>query len=102
MDEHFGQPMGGGGGGPGRGAAQGGKARPEYIRQPKVSQVKNRSAAPVQITAEQLLREAKDRIEAEPKETVQKIQDADELASYRYAVAINGEFADLIFFLLLL
>jgi hypothetical protein len=40
---------------------------------PPTRQVKNRSAAPVQITAEQLLREAKDRIETEAKPTVQKI-----------------------------
>ena len=55
-----------------------------HLTTPFRTQVKNRSAAPVQITAEQLLREAKDRIEAEPKETVQKIQDAEELASYRF------------------
>ena len=75
----FDQPMGSGGGRP-----NGIKSKPEFVRQPRIAQVKNRSAAPVQITSEQLLREAKDRIEAEPKETVQKIQDAEELASYRY------------------
>jgi hypothetical protein len=48
-------------------------------------QVKNKSAAPVQITAEQILREALERQEAEPKPPKQKITDPEELADYRYA-----------------
>jgi hypothetical protein len=49
-------------------------------------QVKNKSAAPVQITAEQILREALERQEAEPKPPKQKITDPEELADYRYVV----------------
>lgn len=51
---------------------------------PKVAKVKNKTPAPVQITAEQLLREAKERelelVQPPPK---QKISDEDELKSYR-------------------
>jgi crooked neck len=37
------------------------EGRPEKIKVPKVIPVKNKTPAPIQITAEQLLREAKER-----------------------------------------
>jgi crooked neck len=53
-------------------------------RVPKVAKVKNKAPAPLQITAEQLLREAKERqLEIVPAPPKQKIQDADELAEYQ-------------------
>jgi len=53
-------------------------------RLPKVAKVKNKAAAPVQITAEQLLREAKERqLEFVPPPPKQKITDPDELQEYR-------------------
>jgi len=48
-----------------------------------MARVKNKQPAPVQITAEQILREAKERQEADPKPVPSKITDADELAEYR-------------------
>ena len=69
------------GGRGGRGGGGGG--RPEYLQQAKVSLVKNRAPAPVQITAEQLLREARDRVAAEQTPVESRIQDAEELQSYR-------------------
>eukprot|EP01111_Echinosteliopsis_oligospora_P009984 TRINITY_DN3023_c0_g1_i2.p1 TRINITY_DN3023_c0_g1~~TRINITY_DN3023_c0_g1_i2.p1 ORF type:complete len:681 (-),score=170.49 TRINITY_DN3023_c0_g1_i2:88-2130(-) len=51
--------------------------------QPRMTRVKNKAAAPVQITAEQILREALERQEAEPKPPKQKITDPEELADYR-------------------
>lgn len=47
------------------------------------NRVKNKQPAPVQITAEQILREAKERQEEDPKPPKQKITDPDELAEYR-------------------
>jgi crooked neck len=53
-------------------------------RVPKVAKVKNKAPASLQITAEQLLREAKERqLEIVPAPPKQKIQDADELADYQ-------------------
>ncbi|XP_047138151.1 crooked neck-like protein 1 isoform X1 [Hydra vulgaris] len=53
-------------------------------RLPKVAKVKNKAPAPVQITAEQLLREAKERqLEIVPPPPKQKISDPDELQDYR-------------------
>jgi hypothetical protein len=53
-----------------------------------LSQVKNKSANPVQITAEQLLREARGgEVSAAPRVARQKIADAEELEQYKYAVA---------------
>ena len=53
-------------------------------RLPKVAKVKNKAPAPVQITAEQLLREAKERqLEIVPPPPKQKITDPDELQEYR-------------------
>ena len=46
--------------------------------------VKNRAPAPIQISSEQLLREARDRkIELDPKPPRQQITDKDELQEYR-------------------
>jgi len=51
---------------------------------PKVAKVKNKAPASLQITAEQLLREAKERqLEIVPAPPKQKIQDAAELADYQ-------------------
>ncbi|KAL8568300.1 Crooked neck-like protein 1 [Nucella lapillus] len=51
---------------------------------PKIAKVKNKMPAPVQITAEQLLREAKEReLELVPPPPKQKISDPDELADYQ-------------------
>ncbi|XP_006812602.1 crooked neck-like protein 1 [Saccoglossus kowalevskii] len=51
---------------------------------PKVAKVKNKMPAEVQITAEQILREAKEReLEAVPPPPKQKITDPDELQEYR-------------------
>ncbi|EDO45828.1 predicted protein [Nematostella vectensis] len=53
-------------------------------RVPKVAKVKNKAPAPVQITAEQLLREAKERqLELSLPPPKQKISDPDELAEYK-------------------
>ncbi|XP_064601613.1 crooked neck-like protein 1 [Liolophura sinensis] len=53
-------------------------------KMPKVAKVKNKMPAPVQITAEQLLREAKEReLELAAPPPKQKISDPDELANYR-------------------
>lgn len=49
-----------------------------------VKQVKNKQPAEIQITAEQLLREAKERdLEILPPPPKQKISDAEELADYQ-------------------
>ena len=78
-------PEGGGGGGgdrPGVGAPLGGFSRANKIA--KMAKVKNKAPADLQITAEQLLREAKEReLEIVPAPPKQKIQDADELADYQ-------------------
>ena len=51
---------------------------------PAAAKVKNKAPAPVQITAEQLLREAKERLlEATPAPPKQKISDPEELREYR-------------------
>lgn len=53
-------------------------------KMPKVAKVKNKMPAPVQITAEQLLREAKEReLELVPPPPKQKISDPDELNAYK-------------------
>ena len=53
-------------------------------KMPKVAKVKNKAPAGLQITAEQLLREAKERqLEIVPAPPKQKIQDATELAEYQ-------------------
>ncbi|KAL1199720.1 hypothetical protein V5N11_012989 [Cardamine amara subsp. amara] len=50
---------------------------------PRQRQVKNKTPAPVQITAEQILREAGERQEAEIRPPKQKITDSTELFEYR-------------------
>ncbi|KAJ4832100.1 hypothetical protein Tsubulata_049459, partial [Turnera subulata] len=50
---------------------------------PRPTRVKNKTSAPKQITAEQILREAKEQHEAEISQPKQKINDASELADYR-------------------
>jgi len=61
-----------------------GGAPPVARRMPKVAKVKNKAPAPMQITAEQLLREAKEReLEKVPPPPTQKIQDQDELRDYQ-------------------
>ena len=51
-----------------------------------MARVKNKMPAPVQITAEQLLREAQERQEQDSKPPKQKITDPDELADYRFGL----------------
>nr|CAG4640657.1 EOG090X01R1 [Eulimnadia texana] len=54
-------------------------------RPPKVAKVKNKAPAEIQITAEQLLREAKERdLESAAPAPKQKISDPEELADYQY------------------
>lgn len=45
--------------------------------------MRNRAAAPVQITAEQILRDAKDRIDETPKPPDRRITDVEELKQFR-------------------
>lgn len=53
-------------------------------KMPKVAKVKNKAPAEIQITAEQLLREAKERdLEILPPPPKQKISDEAELADYQ-------------------
>ncbi|NXW81462.1 CRNL1 protein, partial [Alopecoenas beccarii] len=71
----------------GRGSAEGGKMASTAAgkqRIPKVAKVKNKAPAEVQITAEQLLREAKEReLELLPPPPQQKITDVEELNDYK-------------------
>jgi len=61
----------------------------------KLPQVKNRAPAPIQISAEQLLREARDRgIEDAPKAPKQYITDQEELTAYRQGK--RKEFEDIL------
>ncbi|KAJ0255193.1 Crooked neck protein [Hirschfeldia incana] len=53
------------------------------VRLPRPTRVKNKTPAPVQITAEQILREARERQEAEIRPPKQKITDSTELSDYR-------------------
>eukprot|EP01119_Soliformovum_irregulare_P003643 TRINITY_DN1449_c0_g1_i1.p1 TRINITY_DN1449_c0_g1~~TRINITY_DN1449_c0_g1_i1.p1 ORF type:complete len:670 (+),score=220.97 TRINITY_DN1449_c0_g1_i1:170-2179(+) len=61
---------------------------------PRSARVKNRSAAPIQITAEQLLKEAQQYQETEIKPPKQRITDPDELEDYRFRK--RKQFEDLI------
>ncbi|CAG8465506.1 17067_t:CDS:10 [Acaulospora morrowiae] len=54
-----------------------------YKQQRGPPKIKNKTPAPIQITAEQILREAKERQEAARKEPRQKISDLEELSEYR-------------------
>ncbi|CAH8278126.1 unnamed protein product [Arabidopsis lyrata] len=53
------------------------------VKLPLTTRVKNKTPAPVQITAEQILREARERQEAEIRTPKQKITDSTELSDYR-------------------
>lgn len=64
------------------------------VKLPRPTRVKNKTPAPVQITAEQILREARERQEAEIRPPKQKITDAEELAEYR--LRKRKEYEDLI------
>jgi len=60
-------------------------------RQSRPSKVKNKNPAPIQITAEQILLEAKERQEQVPKVPKQKITDKEELDDYRLKKRKNFE-----------
>lgn len=68
--------------------------REAEVKLPRPTRVKNKTPAPIQITAEQILREARERQEAEPTPPKQKITDEEELAEYR--LRRRKEFEDLI------
>ncbi|CAA6661039.1 unnamed protein product [Spirodela intermedia] len=68
--------------------------RDTEVKLPRPTRVKNKSPAPIQITAEQILREARERQEAEIRPPKQKITDHAELADYR--LRKRKEFEDLI------
>lgn len=78
-----------GGGGGGGGGGSGGNApimamtgvRPGPR---KPAKIKNKQPAPLQITAEQILREAAERQEADFKPPKQRITDPEELEEYKY------------------
>lgn len=53
------------------------------VKLPRPTRVKNKTPAAVQITAEQILREARERQEAEIRPPKQKITDSEELSEYR-------------------
>ncbi|PSS04236.1 Crooked neck-like protein [Actinidia chinensis var. chinensis] len=64
------------------------------VKLPRATRVKNKTPAPIQITAEQILREARERQEAEIRPPKQKITDVTELNDYR--LRKRKEFEDLI------
>ncbi|KAL9691651.1 hypothetical protein QQ045_012076 [Rhodiola kirilowii] len=64
------------------------------VKLPRPTRVKNKTPAPIQITADQILREARERQEAELRPPKQKITDPTELADYR--LRKRKEFEDLI------
>ena len=53
------------------------------VKLPRLTRVKNKTPAPIQITAEHILREARERQEAEIRPPKQKITDTTELSEYR-------------------
>ena len=53
------------------------------MKLPRPTRVKNKTPVPIQITAEHILREARERQEAEIRPPKQKITDATELSEYR-------------------
>lgn len=69
-------------------------AKETAVKLPRPTRVKNKTPAPIQITAEQILREARERQEAEIWPPKQKITDPTELADYR--LRKRKEFEDLI------
>jgi crooked neck len=68
--------------------------RDTEVKLPRPTRVKNKTPAQVQITAEQILREARERQEAEIRPPKQKITDPTELADYR--LRKRKEYEDLI------
>ncbi|OMO67881.1 RNA-processing protein, HAT helix [Corchorus capsularis] len=64
------------------------------VRLPRPTRIKNKTPAPIQITAEQILRESRERQESEFRPPKQKITDSTELADYR--LRKRKEFEDLI------
>ncbi|KAJ4770120.1 Pre-mRNA-splicing factor CLF1 [Rhynchospora pubera] len=68
--------------------------RDTEVKLPRPTRVKNKTPAPIQITAEQILREARERQEAEIRPPKQKITDPTELADYR--LRKRKEYEDLI------
>ncbi|KDP25800.1 hypothetical protein JCGZ_22522 [Jatropha curcas] len=64
------------------------------VKLPRPTRVNNKTPAPIQITAEQILREARERQESEIRPPKQKITDSTELADYR--LRKRKEFEDLI------
>ncbi|KAL9257028.1 Crooked neck-like protein [Drosera capensis] len=64
------------------------------VKLPRPTRVKNKTPAQIQITAEQILREARERQESEIRPPKQKITDATELGDYR--LRKRKEFEDLI------
>ncbi|KAG6520037.1 crooked neck-like protein 1 [Zingiber officinale] len=68
--------------------------RDTEVKLPRSTRVKNKTPASIQITAEQILREARERQEPEIRPPKQKITDSHELADYR--LRKRKEFEDLI------
>ncbi|XWS09839.1 hypothetical protein CRYUN_Cryun39dG0023900 [Craigia yunnanensis] len=59
------------------------------VKLPRSTRVKNKTPAPIQVTAEQILREAREQQEAEIRPPKQKITDTTELADYPWASPLN-------------
>ena len=70
----------------------GGAAAP--YRAPRATRVKNKQPAPVQISAEQIIREANERQDVAAKAPTQRITDPEELAEYR--LTRRKEFEDMV------
>ncbi|CAL4900808.1 unnamed protein product [Urochloa decumbens] len=68
--------------------------RDTEVKLPRATRVKNKTPAPIQITAEQILREARERQEPEIRPPKQKITDSNELSEYR--LRKRKEFEDVI------
>ncbi|KAM0944487.1 putative tetratricopeptide-like helical domain superfamily [Dioscorea sansibarensis] len=68
--------------------------RDTEVKLPRPTRVKNKTPAPIQITAEQILREARERQEPDIRPPKQKITDHTELSDYR--LRRRKEFEDLI------
>ncbi|KAG0613603.1 hypothetical protein M758_6G115000 [Ceratodon purpureus] len=64
------------------------------VKLPRPTRVKNKTPAPVQISAEQIVREAQERQEAEFRPAKQKLTDSEELAEYR--LRKRKEYEDLV------
>ncbi|KAK9067586.1 hypothetical protein SSX86_011697 [Deinandra increscens subsp. villosa] len=64
------------------------------VRLPRPTRVKNKTPAPIQLTSEQILRDARERQEAEIRPAKQKITDSTELEDYR--LRKRKEFEDLV------